>query len=84
MASLMLRMLNAGRLPLDDQVDLEVVAQRTDVTVLQKRGVPGKKAVRVTGLMPGQSYRIRVFPLRHRPVGQFASTPVDDAGETNV
>lgn len=84
MASLTLRMLNAQRQPLDDQVDVDVVAVRTNATAWQKRGTSGKTKIQVTGLTAGAPYSIRVFPVRHRPVGQFALASQNDQRPTVV
>jgi hypothetical protein len=72
MSSLIVRVGNALRQPLDDLIDIRVVSVRTDATVRQALGVSGAGDVRVEGLSPGQPYMVQVFPTRHRPVGQFA------------
>ncbi len=53
-------------------MDVKVVSVRTDATVRSVSGIPGDRDVHVEGLVPGQPYIVKVFPNRHRPVGQFA------------
>ena len=84
MATLVLQFNNANREPLDDVVDVDVTAVQTDTTVTRIKDLSGKKKVRVNNLNPGQPYRVRVFPMRHRPVGQFALAPGGEAPENVV
>lgn len=72
MSALIVRVCNALQQPLRDRIDVKVVAARTDATVRAVSGVPGDREIRIEGLIPGQPYIIKVFPTRHRPVGQFA------------
>ncbi len=72
MGALLVRVGNARRLALDDQVDVHVGSTRTDATVAVAREVPGGTPVRIEGLVEGQPYVVKVFPVRHRPVAQFA------------
>jgi hypothetical protein len=78
MGSIVVRVGNALRQPLDDQMDVSVVSTRTDTTVGAAANVAGKTAVRFEGLNEGQPYVIKVFPMRHRPVAQFALPGPDD------
>jgi len=71
MASLIVRIQNASRQPLDDTVDVHVVSVQTDVTAGRVLGAQGNVDIRVDGLGDGQPYLVKVFPVRHRPVGQF-------------
>ena len=66
------------RQPLDDQMDVSVVSARTDATVAVASNVAGQAAVRFERLTEGQPYVIKVFPMRHRPVAQFAFPGPDD------
>jgi hypothetical protein len=72
MSALIVRVCNALQQPLKDQMDVKVVSVRTDATVRSVSNVPGDRDVRVEGLIPGQPYIVKVFPTRHRAVGQFA------------
>jgi hypothetical protein len=75
MSALVIRMLDAWRRPLDDVVDLEVADARTRRVVAARRGVSGRPRLRIPNLSAAQVYQVRVFPLRHRPVGQFVPGP---------
>jgi hypothetical protein len=72
MSALTIRVCNALRQPLNDQMDVKVVSVRTDATVAQVAGVPGTQDVCVQGLVAGQPHVVKVFPTRHRPVAAFA------------
>jgi hypothetical protein len=78
MAAILVRVGNAMRQPLDDQMDISVVSARTDITVATVSNVAGQSAVRFERLAHGQPYIIKVFPLRHRPVSQFSFAGPDD------
>jgi hypothetical protein len=85
MATLTVRFQNSERQPLDDTIDFDVTDHQTGVQVGGGRDVPGKKQVKVTKLAAGRPYRLRVFPKRYRPVGQFVTTsPGDDDEPTEV
>jgi hypothetical protein len=71
-ATLKVRVFNAKRQPLDDQMDVLLVSARTDATVARALGVRGRATVKFDDLVDGQPYIIKVFPTRHRPVAQFA------------
>ena len=75
-----IRMKNALREPLEDKVDIHVTSMRTDVTVATLRDLPGSKVVKVQALREGEPFVVKVFPKRHRPVGQIVMIPV--GGET--
>lgn len=72
MSALIVRVCNALQQPLRDRMDVKVVSARTDATVRSVSDVPGDREIRVEGLVTGQPYIVKVFPMRHRPVGQFA------------
>jgi hypothetical protein len=78
MGAILVRVGNAMRQPLDDQMDVSVVSARTDTTVAVAANVAGHAAVRFERLTEGQPYVIKVFPMRHRPVAQFAFPGPDD------
>lgn len=73
MASLSIRLLNAAREALDDDVDIMVSAVRTNVEVARQKNFDGRKKLRINGLTANQPYLVRAFPMRHRPVGQFVN-----------
>lgn len=78
MGSIVVRVGNAMRQPLDDQMDVSVVSTRTDTTVGTASNVAGTSAVRFERLTEGQPYVIKVFPMRHRAVAQFAFPGPDE------
>lgn len=75
MAALNLRFLDAARRPLDDQVDVDVTRLRTNEQVVRVRNHEGRKKLSIKDLVPGETYVVRSFPMRHRPVSQFAMIP---------
>ena len=72
MGSLIVKVGNALRQPLPDQMDVKVVNARTDAVVKVASNVPGHAEVTIDGLIDHQPYIVKVFPSRHRPVAQFA------------
>ena len=60
-------------------MDVQVVSTRTDSTVATVTDVPGKRPVRIERLAERQPYLVKVFPMRHRPVAQFAFAGTDDS-----
>ncbi len=72
MSALIIRVRNALRQPLADQMDIHVVSARTDATAARLLRVSGKRDIKVKGLKAGQPYIVKVFATRHRPVGLFA------------
>ena len=72
MSALTIRVRNAHRQPVADQMDIHVVSARTDSTVARLLRVSGKRDIKVDGLTAGQPYIVKVFATRHRPVGLFA------------
>src|SRR5258705_13224234 len=70
MATLLIRLLNASRVPLDDRVDVIVSAVGTGIELARKRDHDGSKSLRVSGLSANDPYLVQAFPMRHRPVGQ--------------
>ena len=75
MASLQLQFLNAHRKPLGDTVDVQIVETSSNKLVDLRRGISGKTKLTVSGLAASAVHLVRVFPVRHRPVGGFALTP---------
>jgi hypothetical protein len=71
MPSLSIRLLNASREPLEDDVDVVVSSVRTSAEVSRQRGFDGRKRLRVNGVAANETLLVRAFPMRHRPVGQF-------------
>jgi len=78
MGTLLVRVRDARRRPLDDQMDVQLVMASSDRTVSIASSVAGNATVRFTDLIDGQPYIVKVFPLRHRPVAQFAIPGSDD------
>lgn len=77
MGTLNIRTCNALRRPLEDEVDVFVESTQTGATVSSLRAVPGDAAIRVEQLTERQTYLVKVFPRRHRPVAQFATAGPD-------
>lgn len=50
---------------------VRVISTYSGAAVREVRSVPGSMPVRFDGLLPGQVYRIQVFPTRHRAVQVF-------------
>jgi hypothetical protein len=73
MGSLVIRVGNSRRQPLQDTMDVRVVSARTDAVIAQVLGVKGSAAVTVNDLPDFQPCIVKVFPSRHRPVAQFAT-----------
>jgi hypothetical protein len=71
MATLRLTLINASRKPLPDEYDITVTAVNTGTTAFSKKGLAGTKVLAIKDLPPNTVYQVRVFPFRHRPVGQF-------------
>ncbi|HEY5616861.1 MAG TPA: hypothetical protein VIK60_02910 [Vicinamibacterales bacterium] len=82
MGAILVRVGNASRKPLDDVMDIQVVSTRTDTTVASVSDVPGGQSVRVDGLIERQPYLVKVFPMRYRPVAQFAFAGTDEEPTT--
>jgi hypothetical protein len=82
MSDLVIRIRNASREPLGDTADVIVSAPASGAVVSQKKDHPAAKTLKVTGLVPLEPYLVRVFPVRHRPVGQFVRAPAE--GSANV
>ena len=72
MSALIIRVRDAHRRPLADQMDIHVVSTRTDSTVVRLLRVSGERDIRVDGARAGEPHMVKVFATRHRPVGQFA------------
>lgn len=75
MATIPIRFMNASREPLEDNVDVIVTAVRTSDEVVRKKDHDGRRKLRISGLTGNESYLVRAFPVRHRPVGQFVLAP---------
>lgn len=75
MSTLNIRILNAGRTPLDDTVDVDVTLMRTNEQKARVRNHSGRKKLTVKDLAGGETYLLKVFPMRHRPVGRFVMAP---------
>ena len=75
MGALHVKLRNARRERLDDSVDLQVVSLRTNTMAGSKRAL-GTQRVSFE-LLGGQSYLVKAFPARHRPVGQMVLMPFD-------
>jgi hypothetical protein len=72
MSTLIVKVGNAQRQPLPDQMDVQLVSARTGALVQVARNVPGHAEVTFERLADFQPYIVKVFPVRHRPVAQFA------------
>ena len=75
MSALTLRFLDAARKPLADQIDVDVTRMRTNEQVVRIRDHDGRKKLTVKELTAGETYIVRSFPMRHRPVSRFAMAP---------
>jgi hypothetical protein len=74
LSELRVRLLDVYGKPLDDTVDLVVVAHRTGRLAARIAGKPGSRVIRVPDLAQGEVYLVKVFPLRHRAVAHFLGT----------
>ena len=70
MAAITVRVFDADRQPIGGRMDVRVLDARDEV-VLDKRDVKASVALTVQDLAAGQRHHVRVFPTRHRPVGQL-------------
>jgi hypothetical protein len=75
MSDLLIRLRDVGGKPLDGLADVMVSSPQSNQVVAVKKDVKGTQTVKVTGLTPLTPYLVRVFPVRHRPVGQFVRAP---------
>ncbi len=75
MGTLHVTLRNAKREKLDDTVDLQVVAVRTNVVAARKRA-PGTRQV-TCEIAGGQPYIVKAFPTRHRAVAHTLLMPFD-------
>jgi hypothetical protein len=75
MASLSLGIMNARREPLEDTADVDVTLVRANELKRRERGIDASKKLVIRGLDAGETFLVRVFPMRHRPVGVFAMAP---------
>lgn len=66
---LTVRLRGADHAPLVDRYDLDVVTVPQNTVIVQASDCVG--VVVVEGIYPAQTYRVTVYPLRHRPVSQF-------------
>jgi hypothetical protein len=81
MSDLVIRIRDAYREPLEDVADVILGSPGSSAVVRQRKNHPATKILKLTGLTPLEPYLLRVFPVRHRPVGQFVRAPAD-ASET--
>lgn len=72
MSTIIVKVGNAQRQPLPDRMDVQLLAARSNAVVQQARDVSGSAELRFESLIDFQPYIVRVFPVRHRPVSQFA------------
>jgi hypothetical protein len=79
---MLIRVRNVHKQPLDDIADIDVSIAGTDKAVRRIRDASTQKTIRLEKLKAGEAYKIKVFPHRHRPVGQFAMIPM--SGEAAV
>lgn len=70
MAAITVRVFDADRKPIAGRMDVRVLDARDEV-VLEKREVRAGVALTLQGLAAAQRHHVRVFPARHRPVGQL-------------
>ena len=70
MSVLHVRVFDAERKPLGGVVDLTVLDARNE-KIVEMRDVPAAAAIKVGALPAGTRCHVRVFPPRHRPVGQL-------------
>ena len=82
MGAILVRLGNANRLPLDDRVDVHVVSTTTNATVSVARDIPGNAPVKFERLIERQTYLVKVFPRRHRPIAQFVTAGSDEQPTT--
>lgn len=82
MGSLNLRLFDADRRVLTGPADIEITHLRNGTRVVDQQAADASAPVKVTNLEMGAVYEIRVFPVRHRPVGQLAT--VGGGAATNV
>ena len=73
MGSLIVRVGNSRRLPLQDTMDVRVTSARTDAVISHALRVKGSAAVKFDNLPDFQPCVVKVFPTRHRPVAQFVT-----------
>lgn len=78
MATIIVRVGNANRLPLEERMDVHLVNVSTDATVKVVSDVPGNAKVKFDGLIERQPYVVKAFPRRHRPVAEIALAGSDD------
>lgn len=82
MGTINIRLFDAERQKLTGSVDLTVTEVRSGTVVAHERNAGAGKTFRVEGLKPTEVYEVRVFPVRHRPIGRFAT--VRDGKPTNL
>jgi hypothetical protein len=68
------RFFDAGRVLLADQVDVDVTRLRNNQQAVRVRNHDARRKLVVRNLDAGETYVVRAFPVRYRPVGQFAMT----------
>jgi hypothetical protein len=74
-SELLLQLVDASRAPLDDMADVIVSSPQSNVTVSVTKNIKASATLRLVGLKATEPYLVRVYPVRHRPVGQFHRAP---------
>lgn len=74
MSEIRIRLLDVYGEPLDDTVDVVVVAHRTGRAVARATDKPAGRVIRVPDLAPAEVHLVKVYPSRHRAVVQFVQT----------
>ena len=78
MGKLIVKVGNAYRQPLQDEIDLKVLSARSDALVRSARNIDASKEIHIDELIDHQPYIVKIFPRRHRPVAAFGiPTPGD-------
>ncbi len=77
--SLRIRFRNVyGEAP-DDHADVHVIDVRTESLAGRKTNHPTQKALAFTAVDPGVAYKVKIYPLKHRPVSHVVR--VDASGK---
>jgi hypothetical protein len=69
--SLRIRFRNVYGEPPQDRADLQILDVRTDSLVDQKINHPTAKAASCASVQAGALYKVKIFPLKHRPVSRL-------------
>lgn len=76
--SLKLRFRNVYGVPPEDRADLQIIDVRTDRLVERKVNHSTAKAATLSLVQPGVAYKVKIFPMKHRPVSQVVR--IDGSG----